>query len=32
MLFDPFEKQFDLPTLAVDLCNYRCGQVKLVGQ
>ena len=32
MLFDPFEEQFDLPTLAVEFGDHRRGHVKLVGQ
>ena len=32
MLFDPFEKQFDLPATLVKVGNRQCGKKKVVGQ
>ena len=32
MLFDPFEKQFDLPARLVDLSDSQCGQYEVVSQ
>ena len=32
MLFDPFEKQFDLPTALVELRDQECRQHKVVRQ
>ena len=32
MLFDPFEKEFHLPTAFVKLCNGERRQRKIVGQ
>ena len=30
MLLDPFEKQFDLPTAAIQLVMVKAGKVKLL--
>ncbi len=32
VLLDPFEKQLDLPSLVIDLCDRRCRQGKVVGE
>lgn len=32
MLFDPFEKQFDLPPAPIQLGDRQCGQREIVGQ
>jgi hypothetical protein len=32
VLFDPTEKQFDLPTAFVDCGHDKCRQLKVVGQ
>ena len=32
VLFDPFEKQFHLPTALIDLGNGQCWQRKIVGE
>jgi hypothetical protein len=32
MLFDPFEEQFNLPTLFVNLCDGERGEGEVVGQ
>src|SRR3989338_518049 len=32
MLFDPFEKQFDLPSAPIELREGLCGELKIVRQ
>ena len=32
MLFDPFEEQFDLPAVAIELGHGLCGQGKIVAE
>jgi hypothetical protein len=32
MLLDPFEKELDLPTAAIQIGDAQCGQRELIGQ
>ena len=32
MLFEPLEKQLNLPAVMVQFCNLQCGQIKVIGQ
>lgn len=32
MLLDPFEEQFDLPTVSIQLGNAQGGKVEVVGE